>query len=232
MSIFRPTKISSRTAGVIGSYDVPTCTSSNTTCYSCTNHKDSCAKVAPLGGSATFCGCPCCDCRYCCCCCVLTQTTPSGMYTQIDQNKYQKEGTWGQTTTSSNTSSTFQTVLNSGYADCTNIANVGGRIICKSASQVLVLANCCDSGPKRTGNNKSQSVSAAQSATGKSGFFVPSCSCMKSVFTCMQQYGERPYFEWWSGSGGVSVNMNNNQWSTGKPDHYQFWVRPMRTQSY
>ena len=32
--------------------------------------------------------------------------------------------------------------------DCTNIANVGGRIVCKSGSQVLVLSNCCDSGPK------------------------------------------------------------------------------------
>tara|TARA_Y100000004_G_C8955092_1_gene430423 strand:+ start:213 stop:911 length:699 start_codon:yes stop_codon:yes gene_type:complete len=232
MSIFRPTTVSSRTAGVIGPSNVPTCTSSNTTCYSCTNHKDSCAKQAPLGGTATFCGCPCCDCRFCCCCTVVTQVTPSGMYTQIDQNKYRTEGKWGQTSSSSNTSSTFQQVMNNGYADCSNVANVGGRIICKSGSQVLVLANCCDSGPKREYGQRGQSVSSAQSATGKSGFFVPSCSCMKNVFTCMQSYGERPYFTWWSDTSGAAVNMNNNQWRTGIPSHYDFWVRPMRTQSY
>tara|TARA_R100000005_G_scaffold68745_1_gene36661 strand:+ start:1339 stop:1803 length:465 start_codon:yes stop_codon:yes gene_type:complete len=154
------------------------------------------------------------------------------MYTQIDQNKYRTEGKWGQTSSSSNTSSTFQQVMNNGYADCSNVANVGGRIICKSGSQVLVLANCCDSGPKREYGQRGQSVSSAQSATGKSGFFVPSCSCMKNVFTCMQSYGERPYFTWWSDTSGAAVNMNNNQWRTGIPSHYDFWVRPMRTQSY
>lgn len=197
MGINRPTNLNIRdvpgNGSIVGLSTSPSVVCTTTVCQVCYNSVGACVDYSLGSQYVTLCACPCCDIVCGCNCTICDRTVPSGMWKTSEQYEAKGRDAWGDDSCSTG-ATTCLCNINSGRTCCTCTTFTGGYVICKASNVAWIVAPSSTE-VSRDWFSRNDAVTTAQSVSGCTGWFVPTCGQLQNPgSTC------KTYWDSWSGT--------------------------------